>query len=71
MQIRASDVDFWREENVTFKKMYLRHKLKMYPPRVHMTVRMKTTDDRKVPVNFEGCTGDSQLNMELTFPIGR
>ena len=50
--------------------MHLRHKLKTYPPRIQMTVRLKTMDDIKLPVTFEGCSTDSQLNMELTFPIG-
>ena len=50
--------------------MHLRHKLRIYPPRIQMTVRLKTVDDIRLPITFEGCSNDSQLNVELTFPIG-
>ena len=51
--------------------MQLRHERKMYPPRVKMTVAMKNSDHvMKLPVRIEGCSGDYQLDTELTFPLG-
>lgn len=42
----------------------------MYPPRVKMTVDMKDPDTTiKLPVTIEGCSGNSQLDMELIFPL--
>ena len=43
----------------------------MYPPRVQMTVTLRNPDQiLKLPVKFEGCSGDSQLNTDITFPLG-
>ena len=69
MQIRAADINFWRKG---FDAMQLRHERKMYPPRVKMTVAMKNADQMmKLPVRIEGCSGDDQLDTELTFPLGQ
>ena len=38
IQIKASDVEFM---SIAFNTMKLKHKKKMYPPRVTMTVIMK------------------------------
>ena len=44
----------------------------MYPPRVKMTVSLKNPDlTLKLPVKFTGCLSDSQLDVELTFPLGK
>lgn len=54
------------------ENMQLRHDLKMYPPRVKMTVSMKRSDLAfKLPIKFNGCSDDSQLDIELTFPLGK
>ena len=52
--------------------MKLKHENNMYPPRVIMTVTMRTPDHTPVtfPVAFEGCSSDSQLNTDITFPLG-
>ena len=50
--------------------MLLRHEMKMYPPRVKMTVIVKNTHAVKIPMKFEGCTSDSKLDMELAFLPG-
>ena len=51
--------------------MQLRHERKMYPPKVKMTIAMKCPDKViKLPVRIEGCSSDSQLDAELTFPLG-
>ena len=69
LQIRASDIDFWRE-GLKFDVMRLRHDKKLYPPRVKMTVSFQSSDLQfKLPVKFEGCSNDSQLDVELTFPL--
>ena len=69
VQIRASDMDFW---TMGFENMQLRHNLKMYPPRVKMTVSMNSSDVAfKLPIKFNGCSDDSQLDIELTFPLGK
>lgn len=44
----------------------------MYPPRVKMTVSLRNPDlTLKLPVKFSGCLSDSQLDVELTFPLGK
>ena len=69
VQIRASDMEFW---NMGIENMQLRHDLKMYPPWVKMTISMKNADlSFKLPIKFNGCSDDSQLDMELTFPLGK
>lgn len=51
--------------------MRIRHNLKMYPPRVKMTVSAKCYDfSFKLPVKFIGCSSDSELDVELMFPLG-
>ena len=63
-----SDIDFWKDKyNDT--SMHLKHDLKIYPPRVIMTVTMKTSTF-VLPVKFEGST-KNVLDMELTFPLGK
>ena len=50
--------------------MLLRHERKMYPPQVKMTVRLQdSTNIFKIPVKVFGCSTDSELDVELTFPI--
>ena len=69
MQIRASDINFW-DRKFDFKAMKLRHERRMYPPRIKMTIVMKDADlTLVIPVKFEGCTKDSQLDMDLTLPF--
>ena len=51
--------------------MKLRHEKKMYPPRVKMTVDMKSPDDHdiyKLSVKIEGCSEEDQLDFQLCFP---
>ena len=51
--------------------MKLQHETRMYPPRVKMTVTLRNPDQiLKIPVKFEGCSSDSQLNTDITFPLG-
>ena len=49
--------------------MHLQHEKKMYPPRVKMTVILKNKEDAIVPVKFLGCSSDSQLDIDLPFPL--
>ena len=49
--------------------MELKHKTKMYPPRVKMTVIMKTTDPIKLSIDVIGCSRN--LDMDLVLPIGK
>ena len=51
------------------KGMELKHETKMYPPRVKMTVIMKTTDPMKLPIDVIGCS--DILDMDLVLPIGK
>ena len=67
-QIKASDVNFW---NKSFEVMQIRHRIKMYPPRVKMTVCIRGSNQQfKLPVKFSGCSNESQLDVELIFPLG-
>ena len=71
MQIKASKVDFWRNNIETMK---LEYQEKLYPPRVVMSVRMMSDESAplKLPISFKGCSSDSQLDdMEITFPLGK
>ena len=43
----------------------------MYPPRVKMTVTIKNHDSAfKLPIKVLGCSSESNLNVELTIPLG-
>ena len=62
-----SDIDFWSKDDLN--SMELKHKTKMYPPRVKMTVIMKTTDPIKLSIDVIGCSRN--LDMDLVLPIGK
>lgn len=65
-QIRASDIDFW---NSKYDTMRLQHNVKMYPPRVKMTIPSRP-DFKKLSVKFEGCLRVNQsLDVELSIPL--
>ena len=69
IQIKASDVEFM---SIAFNTMKLKHKKKMYPPRVTMTVIMKNPSSTlTLPIRFMGCSSDHQLDVELIFPLGK
>lgn len=68
LQIRASEINFW---NQSFTDLQLRHKRKMYPPRVKITIRMRDPSAPVVlPVRFRGCVIDGKLDVELSLPLG-
>ena len=66
MQIQISKIDFWR---LGFDVMQLQHEKKIYPPRVKITVILKSTEDAIVRIKFVGCSSDSQLDVDLPFPL--
>jgi hypothetical protein len=51
--------------------MRLKHELKMYPPRVIMTVTLVNTapDPFKLNVKVSGCSSENQLDRDITFPL--
>ena len=50
--------------------MKLRQKLKMYPPRVKMTVLMTNPNHVfNLPVKITGCSKDSWLDVDIIFPL--
>ena len=56
---------------MNFDEMILQHKNQMYPPRVTMTVTMKTTDPKSLLITFSGSLmSDHCLNTKLTVPLG-
>ena len=66
IQIKASDIDFW---NFKLDFMKLKHKMKMYPPRVKLTVKVgPSIQDFKLSIRFEGCL-DEECDTELIFPL--
>ena len=68
-QIRENDINFWK---FTFGKMEKLHKRKMYPPRVKMTVSMRNPKHiLKLAIKFAGCSSDCQLDVDITFPLGK
>ena len=66
IQIKAFDIDFW---NFPYNQIKLRQKKNMYPPRVKMTVVMRSDHDLKLPIKIEGCSSNCQLDVELAFPL--
>ena len=34
-----------------------------------MTVTLRNSDEILLPIRFEGCSSDSQLNADITFPL--
>ena len=50
------------------EKMSLKHSMKMYPPRVKMTVVAKNCAYvvQVLPVKITGCSREGQLDMDLT-----
>ena len=51
--------------------MWLKHTMKMYPPRVKLTICWTKSDDIfTIPIRFTGSSLDSQLDVDLKFPIG-
>lgn len=67
IQIRASDIDFWK---TNFDTMKLKHEKRIYPPRVKMTIMLKDSESRKLLVRFVGSSNDNQLNTEVPLPLG-
>lgn len=66
-QIRAADIDFQKDD---MRKLKLKQETRVYPPRVNMTVRLKHPDTIfTLQIKFDGCSRDSHLNMEITFPL--
>ena len=67
IQIRESEIDFWKEK-LNMEMMSLRHSMKMYPPRVKVTVVAKNRAYvvQVLPVKIIGCSRDGQLDMDLT-----
>ena len=45
------------------------HETKVYPPRVKMTVQMKSDKAFTLPVKFEGSNCDEKLCVDLLFPL--
>lgn len=71
MQIRESEIDFWKE-NLDIEMMSLKHSMKMYPPRIKVTVVAKTACASAVkvlPVKITGCSREGQLDMDLIIGI--
>ena len=68
IQIKGSDISFWDRD---FAVMQRKHEMKMYPPRVKMTVSIKDPNTQFVlPVKFSGCRNDGELDMDITLPLG-
>ena len=69
MQIRITDIEFWNRDANDMKR---RHERKMYPPRVVMTISIRNPElTHTLPIKFEGCADNSQLDIDLTIPFGK
>ena len=53
-------------EDFNLEMMCLKHDIKMYPPRVKMTVVPKGHDCVILPVKITGCSREGRLDMDLT-----
>ena len=68
-KIHPDDINFWNKD---YNDLLLKHQMKMYPPRVIVTVMMKEPDTAvSIPVTFSGCENNDQLSTKLIFPLGR
>jgi hypothetical protein len=47
----------------------LMHETKVYPPRVKMTVQMKSDNPFTLRVNVKGSDSDKKLSVDLLFPL--
>ena len=63
-QIRAWDINYW---NKSFKD-FASTEGKGYPPRIRL--QLYTGLEGTFPIEFIGCTNDSNLNYELLLPSG-
>ena len=45
--------------------MKLRQKNLTYPPRIRMTLGLKSLEKLIIPIGFKGCTDDSDLDIDL------
>ena len=61
-------MDFWSKELDVMKHSHL---IKVYPPRVKMTVISETSKWFKVVVRFTGCLPENQLDLEVLFPLSK
>ena len=53
-----------------YDNMLLKHKKRTYPPRVVLTVIMKTTIPIALPVEFKGSLKNRDLDIKLALPLG-
>ena len=68
MQIKASDIDFWKSE-YDVNNMRRQHAVKVYPPRVKMTIP-PCPGFEKLQVKFEGCLSvNKPLDVEFIIPL--
>ena len=70
LQIKASDIDFWNK-GLDYMSLRTRCEKKIYPPRIVLTVVLKSSDTIiNLPIKFSGCVDEDDLDVELIFPIG-
>jgi hypothetical protein len=66
IQIHCSEVNY---SSKTFNEMKLMHETKVYPPRIKMTVQMKSDNPFTLRVKVKGSNSDKNLSVELLFPL--
>ena len=66
MQIHCSEVDYSSKSVDVVKLM---HETKVYPPRVKMTVQMKSDNPFTLRINVKGSDSDNKLSVDLLFPL--
>ena len=68
MQVYIKKVDFWGE-HVTVESMTLQHTLKIYPPKVTMTVRPSTSAPQVLTITVSNVREEDNLDEEIAFPF--
>ena len=70
IQIKLSEIDFWMEHS-TLDTMLRKHKYKMYPPKVKMTITRKSNDVTKLPIKITGCLDEGLMDMDIPLQLGK
>ena len=66
IQIHCSEVDY---SSKSVNEVKLMHETKVYPPRIKMTVQMKSDEPFTLHVNVKGSDSDKKLSADLLFPM--
>ena len=70
-QISQLEIDFWQWKSMNVEEMKVRHRKRIYPPRIKMEVSMANTTQTLLRLCFQGCKSRNgrDLMVERILPI--